>query len=81
LIEEAELFFNCQPIHTAAMLRGRPQPGALPGSFEDSLALRVVHAIGNEDGGDRGGGLFDGGHQVVCSIAFGVQTCGAGVFK
>src|SRR5277367_699401 len=44
LIEEAELFFNCQPIDAAAMFRDRPQTGALPRGFEDGLALRVVYA-------------------------------------
>jgi hypothetical protein len=79
LIEEAELFFNCQSIDAAAMFRGRPQPGAFPRGFEDSLALRIVHALAHEDGGDRGGGALDGGHEPVCITVSGVQAYGAGV--
>ena len=79
LVEKAKFFLNCQPIDAAAMFRGRPQPGALPGGFEDGLALRVVHALAHEDGGDSGGDAFDRGHDPVCFIVSGVQTCGVGV--
>jgi hypothetical protein len=76
LVEKAKLFLDRQPIDAAPMFRGRPQPGALPRSFEDGLALRIVQALTHEDGGDSGGGAFDGGHQPVCLIVSGVQTCG-----
>src|SRR5208282_2326336 len=76
LVEETQFLLDSQPIDTAAMFRSCPQPGTLPGNFEDSLALRAVHALAHEDGGDSGGGTLDGGHQAVCFIVSGVQTYG-----
>ena len=73
LVEEAKFFLDGQPIDAAAMFRGRPQPGALPGGFEDGLALRVVDALTHEDGGDGGGGAFDGGHDPVCFMSPGCK--------
>jgi hypothetical protein len=55
------------------MLRCGPQSGAFSGSFEDGLALRVVHTLTHEDGGDSGGGAFDRDHGPVCFVMFGVQ--------
>jgi hypothetical protein len=73
-VKKAQLFLDGQSIDAAAMFRGGPQPGSLPGSLEDGFALRVVDPLAHENGGDRGGGLFDGGHQSVCSVLSGVQT-------
>ncbi len=75
-VEEAKFFLDGQPIDAAAMFRGCPQPGALPGGFEDGFALRVVDAFTHEDGGDGGGDAFDRGHDPVCFNVSGVQTCG-----
>ena len=52
LVEEAKLLLYCQPIDAAAMFGGGLQAGAFPGGFEDGLALRVVDAFADEDGGD-----------------------------
>ena len=70
LVEKAQLFLDGQPIDAAPTFRRGPQPGARSGGFEDGFALRVVHALTHENGGDGGGGLFDGGHQSVCSMLF-----------
>jgi hypothetical protein len=75
-VKKTQLFLDGQPIDAAATFRVCPQPGAFPGSFEDGFALRVVHAITHENGGDGGCGMFDGGHQSVCSMVSGVQTYG-----
>jgi hypothetical protein len=75
-VKKPQLFLDGQPIDAAPTFRGGPQTGALPGSFEDGLALRVVHALTHENGGDGGGGMCDGGHQSVCSMVSGVQTYG-----
>jgi hypothetical protein len=73
LVEEAKLFLDCHSIDATAMLRCGPQSGAFSGSFEDGLALRVVHTLTHEDGGDSGGGAFDRDHGPVCFVMFGVQ--------
>jgi hypothetical protein len=76
LVEKAKFFLNGQPIDATAMFRGCPKARALPGSFENGFALRVVHSFPHEDGGDSGGGAFDRGHDTVCFKVFGVQAWG-----
>src|SRR4051794_40541458 len=72
-VQKTQLFLNGQPIDAAPTFGGCPQSGALPGSFENRFALRVVHALTYENGGDGGGDMFDGGHRSVCSMVSGVQ--------
>jgi Plasmid pRiA4b ORF-3-like protein len=79
LVEKPEFFLNGQPIDATAMFRGCPKARALPGSFENGFALRVVHSFPHEDGGDSGGGAFDRGHDIVCFKVFGVQALGSRV--
>lgn len=74
LIEKAQLFLHSETVHAAAARRRRLQPGPLSGGFEDRLALGVIQALADEDGGDSGGGTREGGHDPVCFISFGVQT-------
>ena len=76
-VKKPQLFLDGQPIDAAPTFRGGPQTGAFPGSFEDGFALHIVHALTHENGGDGGGGMFDGGHQSVCSMVSGVQTHGS----
>jgi hypothetical protein len=76
LVKEARLFLDRQPIDIAPMFRGRPKAGALPGGFEDGLALCVVHTLAHKDGGRDGGGAFDGAHDPVCFRTPGVQAVG-----
>jgi hypothetical protein len=73
MIEEAQLFLHREAVHAAAARR-RPQPGLLPGGFEDRLALGVIQALADEDGGDSGSGTREGSHGLVCLTPFGVQT-------
>ena len=54
LVEEAQLLLDRQPVHAAATFRGRMQASTLPGSLEHGLALGVIDALTDEDGGDRG---------------------------
>jgi aryl sulfotransferase len=44
LLPHAQLLLDGQPIDAAPTFWCGPQPCALPGSFEDGFALRVVHA-------------------------------------
>jgi hypothetical protein len=74
LIEKAQLFLHRETVHAAAVRGWRPQPGLLPGGFEDRLALGVIQALADEDSGDCSGGTREGSHDPVCSIPFGVQT-------
>jgi hypothetical protein len=50
------------------------QAGTLPRHFEHRFALRVVHPLANEDGGNGGSDARDRSHEPVCSIVFGEQT-------
>ena len=75
-IEEPQFLLDRQPVDAAAAFGRCAQPGALPGGSEHGLALGVVHALADEDGGDGGGGARDGGHDPVCFIIFGEQTSG-----
>ncbi|MDA8050852.1 MAG: hypothetical protein M0002_12735 [Rhodospirillales bacterium] len=74
MIEEAQFLLDAQPIYAMAAFRRRVQVRALPGGFEHGLALGVVEALTNENGGDRRGGPLQGSHAPVCSAAFGVQA-------
>src|SRR4051812_46420346 len=46
----------------------------LPGSPEHGLALGVIDALTDENGGDRCRGTRNGGHGSACSFSDGVQT-------
>jgi len=77
LIEKAQLFLDREAVHAAAAFGRGMQAGPLPGGFEHRLALGVVHALADEDGGNCGSSTLDGGHAPVCLIASGVQANGA----
>ncbi len=77
LVEEAQLLLDRQPVHAAAAFGRGTQAGPLPGGFEHRVALGVVHALTDEDGGDGGSSTLDGGHAPVCLITSGVQANGA----
>ena len=76
IIEEPQFLLNRQPVDAAAAFGRCAQAGALPGGFEDRLALGVVDPLADEDGGNGGGGALGGGHEPVCFIIFGEQTSG-----
>ena len=74
LVEEAQLLLDRQPLDARPTLGRRTQAGTLPRRFELRFALRVIHPLANEDGGDGGGDARDRSHEPVCSFAFGEQT-------
>jgi hypothetical protein len=62
LVQETQLLLDRQPVHAAAAFRRGTQAGPLAGGFEHRLALGIVHALADEDGGNGSGGTRDGGH-------------------
>ena len=62
LIDEPQLFLDRQAVDRGAAIGRRLQAGPLPGSFEHRLALKVVEALPDQDGGDRRDGAFDRTH-------------------
>ena len=60
LVEEAQFLLDRQPLDARPTLGRSMQAGTLPGGFEHRLALRVVHPLADEDGGDGGGDTCDG---------------------
>src|SRR5215208_6656050 len=74
LVEEAQFLLDCQPFHAAAMFRGSMQASTLPGSPEHGLALGVIDAFTDENGGDCFRGARNGDQGSACSFSDGVQT-------
>lgn len=73
LVEEAQLLLDSQPLDARPTLGRRMQAGTLPRRFEHRFALRVIHPLANEDGGDSGSDARDRSHEPVCSFVFGEQ--------
>ena len=74
LVEEAQFLLDRQPLDARPTLGRSMQASTLPGGFEHGFALRVVHPLADEDGGDGGSDARDGSHEPTCSFAFGEQT-------
>src|SRR3954471_14967170 len=62
LIDEPQLFLDGQAVDRGAAIGRRLQAGPLPGGFEHRLALKIVEALPDQDGGDRRDGAFDRPH-------------------
>ena len=77
LVEETQLLLDRKPVHAAATFGRGMQAGFLPGGLEHRLALGIVHALADEDGGDRRSGTLDGSHAPVCLIVSELQADGA----
>src|SRR4051812_42423014 len=63
LIDEPQLFLDGQAVDRGAAIGRRLQAGPLPGGFEHRLALKIVEALPDQDGGDRRDGAFDRTHD------------------